>query len=148
MHRHDLIAVMLLLAAGVALGSCTDFASDDTGPRFTEPAADTYTSKTLQISAPGVSESVAGAEVSASFITTSKVPPLLGRAFQTHDYQGGATPLVMLHHDFWRDVFKSDPSIIGKSIQIDGRPHVVIAVMPRGFNFPKGARVWVQRRSQ
>jgi hypothetical protein len=146
MHRHNVIAVMLLFA-GVALGSCTAFESDDSG-RYTEPAADTYTSRTLQVAAPGVSENVAGAEVSASFLTTSHAVPMLGRAFQTHDYQPDATPLAMLHHDFWRGAFKSDPSIIGKTIQIDGRPHVVIAVMPRGFNFPKGARVWVQRRSK
>jgi hypothetical protein len=51
----------------------------------------------------------------------------------------------MLHHDLWRGAFKSDPSIIGKSIQLDGRGFTVIGITPRDFNFPAGAQVWIPR---
>ena len=37
----------------------------------------------------------------------------------------------MLAHDFWRRAAGGDTAIVGKTIRLDGRPHVVIGVLPR-----------------
>lgn len=64
------------------------------------------------------------------------VPPLLGRLPGPGDDEPGATPVVVLGHGLWSSRFGSAPDVIGRVIRVDGTPHTVIAVMPRGFAFP------------
>src|SRR6185503_14897998 len=44
--------------------------------------------------------------------------------------------IVVLSDTAWRTIFAGDPRIIGKTVQINGKPHIVTGVMPRGFAFP------------
>jgi hypothetical protein len=39
--------------------------------------------------------------------------------------------------------FGSDPTIVGRTIQLSGRPHEVIGVMPAGFQYPDDATRWL-----
>ncbi|MGH9161958.1 MAG: ABC transporter permease, partial [Vicinamibacteraceae bacterium] len=45
---------------------------------------------------------------------------------------------MILSHALWQRRFTEDPGVIGRSILLDNRPHTVIGVMPRGFQFPRG----------
>jgi putative ABC transport system permease protein len=71
------------------------------------------------------------------------VEPALGRAF----HEGGSGEEVVLSHALWARRFGGDPAIVGQPLILDGRAHVVSAVMPRGFEFPPfwatGAEMWV-----
>jgi putative ABC transport system permease protein len=60
--------------------------------------------------------------------------PLLGRVLQPSDYQAGGHRLV-LSHAFWKTRFASDPSIVGRSVFLDGAPHLVVGVMDERFEF-------------
>ncbi len=63
----------------------------------------------------------------------------LGRTFEPDD-EG----VVVLGHGLWQRRYGGDPSILGRSMILDGAPHVVTGVMPRDFNFPfGGVRMWV-----
>jgi predicted permease len=42
----------------------------------------------------------------------------------------------------WRSRFNGDRSIIGKFVRLDGTDHLVVGVMPPGFNFPNGTDLW------
>jgi hypothetical protein len=43
----------------------------------------------------------------------------------------------------WQRRFGADRGIVGQTIHLDGQPHVVVGVMPRGFQFPReGIQVW------
>jgi putative ABC transport system permease protein len=90
-------------------------------------------------------ERVYGSIVSANFFFTLGVPPELGRSFQTGDDADGAPPLVVLSDAFWRRRLGSDPAIIGKSLDIQGRPTTVIGVMPPTVWYPRGdrAELWI-----
>jgi predicted permease len=63
------------------------------------------------------------------------VPPLFGRLPGPADDDPGAR-VVVIGYDIWVSRFGSDPGVIGRDVRVDGEPHVVIAVMPRGFAFP------------
>ena len=63
--------------------------------------------------------------------------PALGRAFEPNETEPGSPPLVMLSHSTWQTTFAGDSSIVGQSIRIDGKPHVVTGVLPRDFVFPR-----------
>jgi predicted permease len=50
----------------------------------------------------------------------------------------------VLSHGLWRDRYGSDPSIIGRTIEVDGTTRTVVGVMRTGFAFPgPEARLWV-----
>ena len=84
-----------------------------------------------------------GAPVSASLFSLLGTPPALGRDFTENDDQAGAERVVMLSDDVWKNRYNSDPSIVGRSISINGFPHTVIGVMPPKFMFPENQRLWV-----
>ena len=60
--------------------------------------------------------------VSANFFDVLGVNPALGRTFRPGEDSPGATPVLVLSHDFWRTEFGSDPSIIGRTYLRDERP--------------------------
>jgi putative ABC transport system permease protein len=90
-------------------------------------------------------ERVYGTVVSADFFATLGVRPALGRAFQSGDDADGAPPTVVLSNAFWRQRLGSDPTVIGKSLNIQGRPTTVLGVMPASVWYPRGdrAELWL-----
>src|SRR5262249_3497479 len=82
-----------------------------------------------------------GLMVSSGLLPLLGVSPSLGRWFRPEEdspgVAGGANP-VILSHETWQEHFNSDPSIVGRSIQLDQAPYVVVGVMPPGFQFPIG----------
>jgi putative ABC transport system permease protein len=88
---------------------------------------------------------VYGAVVSAEFFSTLGVRAMLGRTFQTGDDADGAPPTAVLSNAFWRQRLGSDPAIIGKSINVQGRPTTVIGVMDASVWYPRGdrAELWI-----
>jgi len=84
-----------------------------------------------------------GAAVSSTLFGLLGTPPALGRDFGPADDRLGAEPVVLLSDDLWRRRYGGDPSVVGRSITVNGRPHTVIGVMPEGFRFPETQRLWI-----
>ncbi|HJU90786.1 MAG TPA: ABC transporter permease [Gemmatimonadaceae bacterium] len=84
-----------------------------------------------------------GAAISANLLPALRVQPALGRPFTLEEEQRGEERLVLLSDALWRGRYGSDPGILGRTINIDGNPHTVVGVMPRGFNFPREAQIWI-----
>ena len=74
--------------------------------------------------------------VSANFFDVLGVKPVLGRTFRPGEDVAGATPVLVLSHDFWRTEFGSDPSIIGRTFEMNDRIHTVIGVLPAVTQYP------------
>lgn len=70
-------------------------------------------------------------------------PPVLGRNFGPDDDRPGAEPVVILSHEVWDTRYNRDAAIVGRAININGRPHTVVGVMPPRFAFPENQRLWV-----
>ncbi|MGI9071859.1 MAG: ADOP family duplicated permease [Bryobacteraceae bacterium] len=87
-------------------------------------------------------EQLDAAQVTPSFFKVFGTPPLAGR-YLASDEQGAKAPaVIVLSYSFWRSRMASDPHIVGKTITLDGLPTTVIGVMPQGFDYPKGTRIW------
>lgn len=71
------------------------------------------------------------------------VDPVLGRGFTRDEDRPNAAGTVLLSHMLWTARFQQDPGILGQSLLLDGRPHVVVGVMPPDFAFPTNQRLWV-----
>ena len=50
---------------------------------------------------------------------------------------------MLIADDLWKRRYNSDPSIVGRTIQVNSRPHTVIGVMPPKFKFPENQYLWL-----
>jgi predicted permease len=73
--------------------------------------------------------------VSANFFRTLGIAPMLGHDFSLADEQKNRH-MAMLSWDLWQSAFGGRRDIVGEIVKLDGSPHVVAGVMPRGFSFP------------
>jgi putative ABC transport system permease protein len=93
-------------------------------------------SRTFNLAGAGTPERVDGATVSSSLFELLGVKPELGRTFSSEEDKPGRDRVVMLGDGLWRRRFNADPSIVGKTVSIDGKDCTVVGVMPGGFQFP------------
>ena len=84
----------------------------------------------------GEPELLKGERVSANIFRVLGVTPQLGRGFLDEEEPEGHNNVVILADSLWRRRFGADPSIIGRKITLDGRPVIVVGVLPRGFKYP------------
>ncbi len=74
----------------------------------------------------------------SDFFAVLGTTPALGRSFSPDEHEPGHDQVVILSHHLWRDRFGSNPSIIGKSVILNGKSCTVVAIMPATFRFPSG----------
>ena len=71
------------------------------------------------------------------------VRPAIGRAFEPNEDRPGAAPAVVISHALFESL-GGQPSLVGRDVELDGRSHTVVGVMPQGFWFPDPTvRAWV-----
>jgi predicted permease len=64
------------------------------------------------------------------------VRPLMGRFFNhVNDPEDEQTAVI--GYGLWQTQFGGDPDVVGKTVSLDGTPHVVIGVMPQHFRWPR-----------
>jgi putative ABC transport system permease protein len=109
---------------------------DRSGEVFSDVAA--WYFAPMSLSADGRSERIIGILVSANFFQTYGVTPALGRAFipGTEDRDPGAHAVAILGNGFWRSRFGGDPSVVGRTIVLNGAPFEVVGVAPAAFRGP------------
>ena len=90
----------------------------------------------VNLTGDGDPERVSAASVTANLFSTLGVSPLIGRTFTDREDLPNGPSLVVLGHSLWARRYASDPGLVGRSIQINGRPFQVIGIMPEGFLLP------------
>jgi putative ABC transport system permease protein len=87
----------------------------------------------------GEPELVNGQLVSGTYFDMLGLRPAAGRFFNPEENAvPGREPVVVLGHGLWRRRFGGDPGLVGRTINLNGRPFTVIGVAPAGF---LGARI-------
>jgi predicted permease len=129
----------------------TPHGSDEAGERWSYPDFETlresntgmsligWTSGESQIAsetpAGARTESVATMFVSTNYFKTLGVPLARGAGFDaTGDNPLTAEPVVIVGFGYWQNQMGADPDIIGKTLTLDGIPHVVVGVAPEHFS--------------
>ena len=95
----------------------------------------------------GATEPVRLAEMTASGFRIARTPPILGRPILDEDERPGAPPVVVIGTDVWRSKFASDPTVIGREIQLGNVTPTIVGVMPHGFEFPVSHSYWIPLRT-
>ncbi|TMA88580.1 MAG: ABC transporter permease [Deltaproteobacteria bacterium] len=82
---------------------------------------------------------------SAGLLRLLGVTPALGREFTPEEDRPGGMPVALVTNTFWRTHLGGDAAAVGRTLSLDGKPHVVVGVLPRRFRFPgqSGAAVVV-----
>jgi predicted permease len=76
-----------------------------------------------------------GYMISAGFFSTLGIHPILGRTFNAADDRIGAAPVAILSGGLWKRRFGSSPSILGRSVDLNGTNYTVIGILPSDFTF-------------
>jgi putative ABC transport system permease protein len=92
----------------------------------------------------GEPEALSGCAVSANLFDVLGAKAALGRTFRADEDRPEAPPVVVLSHGLWQRRFGADPSLVGKSLTLDGKSHTVTGILPREFRlFTTAFDVWV-----
>ncbi len=91
----------------------------------------------------GEAEPVAyrAAMASHNIFSVLGVPPQLGTGWPASD-DGRSQSKAVISERLWRTRYHSDPTLVGRGIQLDVYQYEVLGVMPAGVDFPQGADVW------
>jgi len=85
-----------------------------------------------------------GTAVSSNLFSVLGSRAELGRTFVDGEDAPGNDSYVILSHDLWEQRFQRDPSIIGRTIELEGVDRQVVGVMPANFRFPSPqTQLWV-----
>ena len=76
-------------------------------------------------------ETLIGALVTNGFFEALGVTPRLGRSFLPEEHVAGKADVVLLSYGAWQRRFAGDPTIVGRRLQLEGRPYVIIGVLPQ-----------------
>src|SRR3954467_11933575 len=80
-------------------------------------------------------EEVVSMDVTPDFFPTLGVAPLVGRAFAADEGPEGHDAVTVLSYELWQRRFAGDPGVVGRTLQINGRPVTVVGVMPPQARF-------------
>ena len=74
--------------------------------------------------------------VGGSYFDVMGLRPALGRLLNAADDGESAAGAVVLTHRFWTSFFNSDPSVIGKSMQLGSRTATIVGVLEPSIPYP------------
>src|SRR5678815_1985289 len=103
-----------------------------------------YRSSAYTVTRDGVSSRLEGADVTPSLFAMLGETPALGRFLRDDDVKTGSATVAVLSDRGWRERFNTDPSIVGRGVDIDGRPATIVGVARPGLAFPNhDALLWM-----
>jgi putative ABC transport system permease protein len=95
-----------------------------------------YFASTLNYVTPREPEALNGARATENFFHVLGIAPALGRTFLPDEQQPGAADVAILSDGFWHSHFAGDEHVLGRSIVLDGKPAIIVGVLPASFRFP------------
>ena len=75
--------------------------------------------------------------ISAGFLETLGVAPMLGRIISADEDVKGGRRVVDVSYSFWQNFLDGDAHAIGKAVRLGGYDYTVIGVMPADFVLPR-----------
>ncbi len=96
----------------------------------------------VNLFAGGHVEYVQQQRVSANFFHVFGIAPFIGREFARQEDVPGGPALTILSYGLWQHLFRGDPTVVGRTIDLRGAPFTVVGIMPRGFRSDSPVDLW------
>src|SRR5687767_6072855 len=84
----------------------------------------------------GEPERVRAAQVNREIFDVIGVQPAQGRGFLPEEDAPGGPNVAIISHALWQRRFASDPSVLGRTIEISATPVPIVGILPPGFRLP------------
>ncbi|HTR39025.1 MAG TPA: ABC transporter permease [Bryobacteraceae bacterium] len=86
------------------------------------------------LSADGEADQMLASYVTGNYFTALQVKPFLGRLIvPAEENQPGKEAVLVLGYSYWQKRFGGNPNVIGKQVRLNGKPAVIIGVVPKQF---------------
>src|SRR5688572_23262269 len=79
--------------------------------------------------------------VGGSYFDVMGLRPVMGRLLGPGDDGPKADGAAVLTHRFWTTAFKSDPSVVGRTIRLSDRPATVVGVLEPSVPYPQETEI-------
>jgi predicted permease len=108
---------------------------------FTEQAL--YNTRGVTLNGNGDAQRIVAMLSTPSLLRLLQVQPVRGRIFTDEEGELGKTDKAILTYASWQQWFGGQDSAVGQTIRLNGKPAVVVGVLPRGFSFLNpDVKVW------
>jgi len=114
----------------------------DNVPSLTSAVAGMRTSGVNLIAGSHVRYVHAG-RVSEHYFDVLGLHPVLGRNFSEIEDRPHGPKAAIMSYGLWREVFGSDPGILGRDVLLKGEPCTIIGVLPQGATTPLNADLYI-----
>lgn len=103
-----------------------------------DAAVSNYSNQT--VTGTDVPDDVVVDEMSGTHFQFLGLRPILGRYIMPADAPDGQDPqpVAVLSYKFWQRHYRGDPSVVGKTIQLDHKTYTILGVMPVRFTWRDG----------
>lgn len=91
----------------------------------------------------GDAEAVPAGIVTPGFFRVFKATPIVGREFTADEDLPAGPEAIIVSYGFWKDRLAGRQDVLSTAIDVSGRPRPVVGVAPPGFEFPRGAKLWM-----
>ncbi|PYS79346.1 MAG: ABC transporter permease [Acidobacteria bacterium] len=81
-------------------------------------------------------ERIRSAIVSPTFFSTLGIKPILGRTLLPDEDQPGKDLSVVISQRLWQRRFNSDPNVVGKTVDLNGKSFTVVGVIAQTADLP------------
>jgi putative ABC transport system permease protein len=95
-----------------------------------------YFGNAFNLTGQGRPERLDGVHATPNLFSVLGATPFLGRSFLPSEGTPGNTGVVILSYALWQRRFGEDAGVIGRTVSLNRQPHVVVGIMPSGFQFP------------
>jgi putative ABC transport system permease protein len=95
-----------------------------------------YVPSGANLTGAGEPQRIAVGVMSADALAALGMRPTIGQLFNEEAERAGNDAVVLISTQLWKANFGSDPSVIGRELEMNGRKRRVIGVMPASFAFP------------
>ena len=103
--------------------------------------AGAYTGLAMTLTGVGEPERVRAVTVTRDLLPTLGVRPVRGRNFEGAEGRRGDEPVVILSHDFWQQRFGGDPTLVGRTLSLNGLERRVIGILPAEATFERAQAI-------
>jgi predicted permease len=94
-----------------------------------------YQGDSVSVTGIGEPEQVDSLRVSDGTLPLLGVQPVVGRLFSREDDLPNNPKTVILAYGYWTRKFGGDPSVVDRTLLVDGDSRVIVGVLPRSFHF-------------
>jgi putative ABC transport system permease protein len=91
----------------------------------------------------GDPEQFSGSTITPSLFPLLGIHPLIGRDFREDEDKPGSPPVVMISEGLWKRRFGADPSVIGKTVMLNGLDYTLVGIAPPALAVLTTGDIWV-----